>query len=336
MNWSRRHFILSGAAAGASAYLAKTWWWDGLPHDGHWNERVFIGKAADYSADLRSVILAGFRELGVRPDEIKGKRILLKPNLVEPHAGRPQISTHPAVVQAAAAAFLHHGAASVVVAEGPGHVRDTLSALEINGLAGVLRGERLGFADINYLPVTEVSNAGMFLASRRLWLPALLGEIDWVVSLPKMKTHHWMGVTLSMKNFFGMMPGSVYGWPKNVFHFWGIRESILDVVATIKPSFAIVDGITGMDGDGPIMGDPHPTGVLVLGRNPLAVDATCCRVMGIDPRRIPYLWDARGWLGPVSDGPIVQAGESWRSVMTPYRLCDYIPAQQGIRLTLPS
>jgi len=110
-----------------------------------------------------------------------------------------------------------------------------------------------------------------------------LKEVHWIVSVAKMKTHHIAGATLSMKNLFGVMPGIYYGWPKNVLHHAGIENSILDINATLKPHFAIVDGIVGMQGDGPIMGDPKQAGVLVMGRNLAAVDATCCRIMGIVP-----------------------------------------------------
>ena len=80
---------------------------------------------------------------------------------------------------------------------------------------------------------------------------------DFIVSMPKVKTHHWTGVTLSMKNMFGIVPGSRYGWPKNVLHWAGIHESILDICATVRPHFVIADGIVAMEGDGPLNGTEH-------------------------------------------------------------------------------
>ncbi|HKU50855.1 MAG TPA: DUF362 domain-containing protein, partial [Nitrospira sp.] len=137
---------------------------------------------------------------------------------------------------------------------------------------------------------------------------------------------------LSMKNLFGVMPGIYYGWPKNVLHHVGIENSILDINATLKPHFAIVDGIVGMEGDGPIMGDPKRVGVLVMGRNLAAVDATCCRIMGIDPYQVSYLERADNWLGPVSEGAIEQRGEAIGTVRTNFNLIDSIPAHRGLRL----
>ncbi len=136
-----------------------------------------------------------------------------------------------------------------------------------------------------------------------------------------------------MKNMFGVMPGIYYGWPKNVLHHQGIVESILDINASLKPHFAIIDGITGMEGDGPIMGTPIHSGVIVMGRNFPAVDATCCRIMGIDPYRISYLEEADQWLGPIRNSLIEQRGETWRSVHTPFKLIPEIPAHQNIRLS---
>ena len=103
--------------------------------------------------------------------------------------------------------------------------------------------------------------------------------------MPKLKTHHWAGVTLSLKNFFGCMPGRVYGWPKNVLHVRGIPESILDINAAVRPHLAIVDGIVGMEGDGPIMGDPAPRASSSSPRTSWPRTSPACASWGWSPRR---------------------------------------------------
>ena len=135
-------------------------------------------------------------------------------------------------------------------------------------------------------------------AGRRTGLPVFyvarpVVEADVLISMPKMKTHHWMGVTLCLKNLFGILPGVYYGWPKNLLHFRGIDNSILDLAGTIKVHYNIIDGVIGMEGDGPIMGKAKPVGVLVLSPFSLAADATAARLMGFDPRKIPYLCPGR-------------------------------------------
>jgi uncharacterized protein (DUF362 family) len=305
----------------------------------HWvtgprlSAQTFIGQAGTYETDFSVLIRQGLQELGITHSEIKGKRILLKPNLVEPHKSLSHINTHPLVVRGAVEAFLYLGAASVVVAEGPGHRHDSLFVLEESGLADVLYEDRIPFHDLNTLEGVAMPNLGGQTNLTTLTFPRMVQEVDWVVSLAKMKTHHWAGVTLSMKNFFGVMPGNYYGWPKNVLHQAGISQSILDINATLKPHLAIVDGVIGMEGDGPIMGNPVHAGALVMGRNLPAVDATCCRIMGINPYQIAYLRKADQWLGPIHESLIDQRGESWRTVQHPFALLPEIPAHQDIRLT---
>ena len=329
---TRRDLLLAGAAG---VVIGSGWWllpkrYLRLPQQA----QTFVAKVARYELDIADAISKGLYELGVTTEEVKGKRILLKPNLVETSSGAPHINTHPLVLRGAIEAFLGLGAASVMVAEGPGHRRDTLAVYEESGLADVLTEDRIVFHDLNYVTGYEMRNAGGQSSLKALTFPVLFKEVDWIVSVAKMKTHHWAGATLSMKNLFGVMPGIYYGWPKNVLHHAGIEKSILDINATLRPHFAIVDGIVGMEGDGPIMGDPKQVGVIVMGRNLAAVDATCCRIMGIDPYKLSYLARADRWLGPIDSASIEQRGETVASVRTNFVLLEKIPAQQGIRLEL--
>ncbi len=337
---SRRQFI-TGAAAGAGI-LGAGWLLNrNLKRDAYEAE-TFIHRVPSYAGDLRAPILAGFRELGIGTSELRGKKILLKPNLVEPHVGRPQINTNPLLVRAAVEAFLSMGAAQVAVAEGPGHRTDTMLVLDESGIGEVLSEDRIQFIDLNYDAGVVVPNKARQTSMPVLTFPRSLTEFDWLVSMPKMKTHHWVGVTLAMKNLFGLMPGIFYGWPKNVFHMCGIQPSILDINAAAPAQFCIVDGIVGMEGDGPIMGDAKEAGVLVMGRNAVAVDATCARVMGIDPHKaghgpgqtIGYLEAASAWLklGPINEESIGQRGEAISKVRCDFKLLDHIEAHRGIRL----
>jgi uncharacterized protein (DUF362 family) len=292
--------------------------------------RVCVARAASYAVDLEPILRSALREVGVRAGDVAGKRILLKPNLVETTLGAGHINTHPEIVRAAARALRALGAAEVLVGEGPGHRRDTILVLEESGLAQVLVDEKLRFVDLNRQRGFAVANAGRRSGLLRLTLPAVLSEIDWIVSLAKLKTHHWAGATLAMKNLFGVMPGSFYGWPKNVLHYAGLQESILDINATLRPQLAIVDGIVGMEGDGPILGTAKAAGVVVLGTNLPAVDATAARVMGLAPERIRYLVEAGGWLGPIAEVAIHQVGEELASVRTPFQLVEKIPAHKAM------
>ena len=261
--------------------------------------------ASSYDVDFSDLIGRGLDDLGVT---VRGRRVLLKPNMVEYEPGTA-INTNPLVVAGAVAAFLRAGAAEVVVAEGPGHRRDTEYLLTRTGLHDHLRDHGVRFVDLNEDEVEYVALKSNFTGLDKLALPVSVLRSDFVVSMPKLKTHHWAGMTAGMKNFFGTVPGAVYGWPKNILHRRGIHQSILDLNATIRPQLSIVDAVTAMEGDGPIMGQPRQAGFIAMSRDVVAADATCARAIGLDPRKLPYLAEARHYLGNIDLDRIEQRGE---------------------------
>lgn len=285
---------------------------------------VGLYAADSYDADFADLIGRGLADLGV---EVRGRRVLLKPNLVEYEAGSV-INTDSHVIIGAAIALRRAGAASVVVAEGPGHRRDLDYLTGQTGLADDLRQEQLTFIDLNHDDVHRVPLTTRFTQLGALLLPQALADADLVVSMPKLKTHHWAGMTGALKNLFGVVPGAVYGWPKNVLHFQGIRESILDLAATLRPGLSIVDAVVGMEGDGPIMGQPRHVGAVIMGIDPVAVDATAARVMALAPERLGYLAEAGRFLGHIDTAHIELRGDGLDRFVTPFTLLDHL---RGLR-----
>jgi uncharacterized protein (DUF362 family) len=270
--------------------------------------------ASSYDADLADVV---YRGLELLRQAVAGRRVFLKPNMVE-YESDTSINTHPSVVAGAAAAFLKAGAREVVVGEGPGHRRDVEYLLSGTGLDDVLTEHRLRFVDLNHDDIVRVPLRSRFTGLDAMWLPSELLRSDFIVSMPKLKTHHWVAMTASLKNFFGVVPGAVYGWPKNILHFRGIEQSILDIAATVRPAFAIVDAIVGMEGDGPIMGRPRQLGFLAMGADLVAVDATCARIIGLDPAKMPYLSVGSEYLGNLAERRIEQRGETLNRYRTQF------------------
>jgi len=266
---------------------------------------VGLFAAGSYDIDLGAIIGRGLRELGV---DVRGKRVFLKPNIVEYEPGTA-INTNPLVVAGAIAAFRRAGAASVIVGEGPGHRRDTEYLVTRTGLYDHLRDDRVEFVDLNEDDVSYVQMRSGYTGIPRIALPVSLLQSDFVVSMPKLKTHHWAGMTASMKNFFGAVPGAVYGWPKNILHMHGVDNSILDLNATIRPRLTIVDAITAMEGNGPIMGRERHAGFIAMSQDVVAADATCARAMGLDPAKLPYLREGARYLGNIDLDRIDQRGE---------------------------
>jgi uncharacterized protein (DUF362 family) len=268
---------------------------------------VGLYPAAGYDIDLADVIYRGLEDLRVI-GQLQDRRVFLKPNIVE-YEANTAINTNAAVVAGAAIAFLKAGAREVVVGEGPGHRRDIEYLLVSTGLYDHLRELRIQFVDLNHDQVRRVPLRSHFTRLGELALPIELLKSDFVVSMPKLKTHHWAGITASMKNFFGVVPGAVYGWPKNILHMKGIDASILDLNATVRPQFTIVDAVTAMEGDGPIMGKPRQMGLLAMSSDLAAADAACARLIGIDPLSIPYLAGAGEYLGNIRESRIEYRGE---------------------------
>lgn len=320
---SRREFLAAGLALPALA-AACTRPYD--PRSFTLPERSAVGlfPASSYATDFADIIFRGLRELRVN---MAGRRVFLKPNLIEYEPGTA-INTHPLVVAGAAIACKRAGAADVVVGEGPGHRRDIEYLLSATGLHDHLREHRIRFVDLNHDDVEIVRLRSWFTGMREIALPVELLRSDFVISMPKLKTHHWAGMTCSMKNLFGTVPGAVYGWPKTLLHVKGIPESILDLTGTVKPQLAIVDAVTAMEGDGPIMGRPRTLGFIAMGRDVVAVDATCARVIGLDPRKISYLKSASRFMGVLDARRIDQRGESPTRYATHF---DIIPALARLR-----
>ena len=291
-----------------------------LPDRSH----VALLPASSYAVDFADIVSRGLATLGVN---LSGRRVLLKPNMVE-YEIDTAINTHPNVLVGAAIACRRAGAASVTIAEGPGHRRDIEYLLATTGLDEHLREERIDFIDLNHDDVRMTHLASSFTGVSQLALPTALLQSDFVISVPKLKTHHWAGMTCSMKNLFGTVPGAVYGWPKNVLHQLGIANSIVDLTSTIRPGLSIVDAVVAMEGDGPIMGKARPLGFVAMGTDPVAVDATCARIIGLAPEKMAYLKNASKFLGLIEESRIVHRGESPARYASPF---DVVPSQAHLK-----
>jgi uncharacterized protein (DUF362 family) len=223
MNIDRRRFIGSAAGVAATTAVATDWSWP--KHSVSYRRpRSFVAilNAAEYSEKTETLLMEGLRLFRF---SLRGKTVFLKPNLVEDLPG--PVNTNANIIGAAARCFLRLGAIRVVIGEGPGHQRDTELVVQAAGLKPHLEDRQIEFVDLNRDELARVKLKANYSGLGELWLPRTVRNSDFVVSIPKVKTHHWAGVTLSLKNMFGVVPGMKYGWPKNLLHWHGIHESIL-------------------------------------------------------------------------------------------------------------
>jgi uncharacterized protein (DUF362 family) len=278
---------------------------------------VHIARADDYNGNLADVLQRQYQHYRDKVP-LNGKRVVLKPNLVEYHRNKV-INTNPHIVAAVIELCQREGTAEVVVAEGPGHWRNVEYLAKESGLADVIRHYKVKFIDLNHDEPVRSINLGRLTGLEYLYMTRTILSSDVLISLPKLKTHHWAGATLSLKNLFGTLPGICYGWPKNELHWRGIDNSIIDIALTRPPDLEIVDGVVGMEGDGPLNGTPKHVGALIMGTDPVAVDATCCRLMQLDPEKIKYLiLGYQKKLGLLRETEIQQLGESIASLAQPF------------------
>ncbi|HUR55418.1 MAG TPA: DUF362 domain-containing protein, partial [Gemmataceae bacterium] len=280
---------------------------------------VHVARADSYDAPLADILAKQFEHFR-QFVPLTGKRIVLKPNLVEYRRERV-INTDPRVVDAVIELCKREGASEIIVAEGPGHWRNVQFLVKESGLGAVLEKHGVKFVDLNHDEPVKTLNLGRLTGLDYLYLTKTVTTSDVFISLPKLKTHHWAGATLSLKNLFGTLPGICYGWPKNELHWRGIPNSIVDIAASHLPHLAIVDGITGMEGDGPLAGNAKHVGALIMGADLVAVDSTCCRLMKLPPERVPTLvFAALKRLGRLKESDIPQLGESIASLATEFEL----------------
>ena len=264
-------------------------------------EPIAIIRCADYQQNAvdqavnQALQLLGGIEKFVQP----GQKVLLKVNLLSASPPEKAITTHPAVVEAVTRAVQSaHGVP--LIGDSPGaSVRYTESSLQrlyrITGMAGV--AERTGAGLMLDTRSQEVPfPEGKLLKRLEIVQPAL--ESDVIISLPKFKTHVLTTFTGATKNMFGVIPGAkkalLHVTPRSLSNF---SEMLLDILQFIQPHLTIMDGIVGMEGNGPSGGKPRSVGVVLAGRDSVALDVIASHIAGIPPMHIPMLQHAieRGW-----------------------------------------
>ncbi len=250
---------------------------------------VALAGVPSYDANLREAVGRIWREAG-GPD-LRGARVVVKPNLVDFVPGRP-CYTMPQVTEALIG-FLREemGVESVVVGEGITFRRDPHAILADTGYGEMLDRLDVEFVDLNYDDLVKIPLRGGYARMDALFVARTVAEADALISVPKLKTHHWTQISGSVKNLFGIVPGAKYGFPKNTLHQKGIDAFIAELTDSLPTPkrFALIDGIVGLAGDGPLFGTPVETGALIGGGDFVATDATAARVMGFEPTAIEIL-----------------------------------------------
>lgn len=217
-----------------------------------------------------------------------GDRVLVKPNMLEGVDKCHCVTTHPEVVRAVIRQVKNAGAIPLV-GDSPG-VGGTLKVAEKCGILKICQEEQatlLPFKEAVEIAFPQGRTVKKFTVAKAFT------EADKVISLAKMKTHSFMGITGAIKNQFGFIVGA----GKAQFHLRMNKRDdfacmLLDLVQLVRPVLFMVDGIVGMDGNGPRNGTPFPAGVLLAGTNGFAVDAVMAEMMGFAAEKLPVACQA--------------------------------------------
>ena len=240
---------------------------------------VHFAAAADYrDAELAPALDKLLAPLVEKLGGAAGKRFMLKPNLLSYRSKNDVSSTHPRVIATCAKWLFDHGAAQVALIENPG-TQDAPSIVRAMGIYDELVGLGATVANCSRYETIDLAPEAK---CRRMELATEFRDFDAVVNLAKAKTHAMMGITLSVKNLFGLVRGSErFAWHlaagKSAPRF---ADMLIDIALTVKPQINIVDAVECMEGNGPGSGDPTHRGFLAGAETPFALDAVLAPMLG--------------------------------------------------------
>lgn len=252
--------------------------------------KVSLVQCSDYSNVKRAIETAVNHLGGMGAYVKKGQKVLLKPNLLSAKTRESAVCTDPSVILAVAELCKQAGAGHVMIGDSPG--RGTArGALVKLGVADEL--EKRGFEIIEFRTPKEIKQP-----NRRLSVLSLSKEVfdaDVVINLPKIKTHALMVLTAATKNMFG----TVVGMAKPNWHLKTGRDVdffatvLLEIAKAVNPVLTIVDGVVGMDGNGPGAGRARPVGCILAGSDVVAIDRVICEIVDVAANSVHVLNQAR-------------------------------------------
>lgn len=241
------------------------------------NGTVYIQNVSAYDDAVFAAVENIFAAAGLDGRIAAAQRIVVKPNLLMKCGPDAAVTTHPLVMQAVIRALQKRGAKDILIAESPGGLF-TLSRLEsIYGGCGMkqLAGEGVRLN-------TDLSAVTREALGRTFELLAPIAQSDLLISVGKLKTHAMTGMSGGVKNLFGAIPGLT----KPQFHFLfpekgDFCDMLCDLCALLDPALTVLDGVVGMEGDGPSAGVPRSFGLILGSRDPFALDRAAAHMLGL-------------------------------------------------------
>ena len=263
--------------------------------------KVSVRRCDDYDYDsVKHEIEASIAKLGgldvfVNP----GETVLLKPNLLTKKRPEEVTTTHPVFVRAVADILLQHGA-KVVIGDSPGGPFSNAMLNAVYKSTGMtqIENETDAVLNRNFGVFAKDNPSGMIM--KKPILTDMLNDVDKVINLAKLKTHAMMTYTGAVKNMFGLVPGvTKLEYHLNISDYGAFADALIDICVAAKPVLSFLDGIVGMEGDGPAAGTPVKSGIILASACPYHLDVAACKIIGLDTLDVPVLKRiaARGMAG---------------------------------------
>ncbi len=235
--------------------------------------------------------------------------MLIKVNAVGPHRPEQAATTHPLLISSLIDFLREGGVEDIVIADSPFAGADPVEVFRETGLFALARKKEVKLLDLN-----KAERVKFAWEYGELSLPKIAFE-RYYINFAKLKTHIQTIVSLGLKNQKGLLVPSA----KRLFHKLSLHEPIARLATQVKPDLTLVDGIVGIEGNGPgTMGMRKKAGVLVGGKNVVEVDSACCKIMGIDPSKVMHIKMASELgIGPL-DADIVGDEIEAQNFLLPY------------------
>ena len=287
-------------------------------------ERVWLARQRDYGPSLEEKIAQAFDVLGVWDELRPGMTVVLKPNLVMSSKPEQAIITHPAFT-AAVGKCVQKAGGRVVIAESPGGPY-TPAAMKAMFRATGYRdmAEACGFTLYTDCKSREVT-LPQAKRCRELSVVEPFLDRDYLIDLPKLKTHSMVGFSGAVKNLFGTVPGL----QKPELHCRfperePFSEMLCDLCHFLGPDLSLMDGIWAMEGNGPTGGQRRDLHVIAGSESPWALDVAAASLVGLEPEKITMLWEGheRGY-GPLDLSELELVGDPMETLLAP----DFLKAE---------
>lgn len=252
---------------------------------------VNIVRCNDYEYEnVRKAVYEALEGIdAIRSKLAGGSRVLVKTNLLMRKDPDDAVTTHPAVVEAIVS-YLQELGCKVIIGDSPGGPYTEWNLRAVYKAAGMFEVAEKTGCELNFnTEVLEVSNPEA-KRLKSMQIIKIAKEVDFVVSAAKLKTHGMMTFTGAVKNLFGVIPGLV----KADYHFRlnsvdNFADHLVDICEAVRPVFSVIDGIDGMEGDGPSAGEKRHVGLIMASDSPYAVDTAASSIIGMEPMIVPTI-----------------------------------------------